>query len=426
MNKWDQFENYVSELIKREQIPGVAVAISQNGKTIYERGFGVRNLETKAPVTPETIFGTASITKSFVAFSIMKQAEEGKLQLDDAVNKYLPNFQLKNYDNINKIKIHHLLSHTTGIPSVERKEQLENFTEHLDYLRELDLKKLGEPGEYISYNNDTFLLLGAIIEKVTSKGYQEFIENEIINPQNMNRTTVELSELSQFDNVSTPYTIENKKPIQCPWPTLGNYAVGGGIRSTVSDLVRYGNIYVGEDYKFTAKMTQSVHRTHGKSSYGYALHTTPDYSGVTLIEHGGSQPGVSSNFGFIPEKELVVAVLTNSSGVSADALWLAAVNAALGFPLEQQRYIVPRSEIKLNPKKYVGIFSSGDGSKIIISMNSEGEIEATLDDGEPYSLRASSDEILVLTPLEKPIRYFFNENKEPWALFFGLRMYVKD
>ena len=139
INKWGQFEYYVSELMEREQIPGVAVAISQNGKMIYERGFGVRSLETKAPVTPDTIFGTASITKSFVAFSIMKLAEEGKLRLDDAVNKYLPSFQLKSYDNIDKIKIHHLLSHTTGIPSVERKEQLESFHEHLNYLRELDL-----------------------------------------------------------------------------------------------------------------------------------------------------------------------------------------------------------------------------------------------------------------------------------------------
>ena len=351
MTKWGQFENYLSELMEKEQIPGVAVAISKKGKTIYKQGFGVRSHETKAPVTPDTIFGTASITKSFVAFSIMKLAEEGKLQLDDAVNKYLPNFQLKNYKNIDKIKIHHLLSHTTGIPSVERKEQLENFPEHLDYLSELDLQKLGEPGEYISYNNDTFLLLGAIIEKVTGKSYQDFIENEIIIPQNMNRTTFELSEVNQFDNVSTPYTIENEKPISCPWPTLGNYAVGGGIRSTVSDLVRYGNIYVGKDYKFTAKMTQPVHRTHGKSSYGFALLTTPDYGGVTLVEHGGSQPGVSSNFGFIPQKDLVVAVLTNCSGVSADAIWLAAVNAALGFPIEQQRFTVPHSDININSQK---------------------------------------------------------------------------
>ena len=98
MTKWKPFENYVTELMKIEQIPGVAIAVSQNGKTIYERGFGVINLETKVPVTPDTIFGTASITKSFIAFSMMKLAEEGKLRLDDAVNQHLPALNFDNDD----------------------------------------------------------------------------------------------------------------------------------------------------------------------------------------------------------------------------------------------------------------------------------------------------------------------------------------
>ena len=311
-----------------------------------------------------------------------------------------------------------MLSHTTGIQSVERKEEIENFPEHIDYLRELDLHILGEPGEYFSYNNDTFLLLGAIIEKLTGQNYKDFIKSEIINQQNMNRTTFNLDELDQFDNVSTPYTIEHDKQTPCPWPTLGNYAVGGGIRSTVTDLLKYGDIYVSDDNKYTTRMSKPVHRTHGKSTYAYGLISTSDYNGVTLIEHGGSQPGVSSNFGFIPEKGLVVAVLTNISGVSADAIWLAAVNRALGFPLIQQRIIYPHFDItKLIRNDYIGIFTTGDGSKITISMNAIGKLQAIIDDAKSYNLRASNDEILVLTPIEKPIRFFFDENKESWALF---------
>jgi len=109
--KWGRFEKYVTDLMEKEKIPGVAIAISQNGQVIYERGFGVIDIETKEPVTPETIFGTASITKSFIALAIMKLAEEGKLQVDDAVKMHLPKLNLEYYYNINDIKIHHLLSH---------------------------------------------------------------------------------------------------------------------------------------------------------------------------------------------------------------------------------------------------------------------------------------------------------------------------
>ena len=94
LSQWGEFEAFVEEIMEKEQIPGVAVALSQNGKTIYKKGFGKRDLETNEPVTPETIFGVASITKSFTALAIMKLAEEGKLQIDDPVAKYLPEFPI--------------------------------------------------------------------------------------------------------------------------------------------------------------------------------------------------------------------------------------------------------------------------------------------------------------------------------------------
>ena len=83
-------------------------------------------------------------------------------------------------------------------------------------------------------------------------------------------------------------------------------------------------------------MAEPVHYTNGNSFYGYGLTTTPNYSGVTLVEHGGGQPGVSSNFGFIPERGIVAAVLTNMSDVSADAIWLAAINTVLNYQLTKR------------------------------------------------------------------------------------------
>lgn len=424
MIKWEQFEKYVTDLMEKEQIPGVAIALSQNGQVIYERGFGVIDLETKNRVTPETIFGIASITKSFIAFAIMKLADEGKLQVDDAVKMHLPEFNLNAYNNINDIKIHHLLSHTTGIETIKRYEDLTSFEEHLDYLSEIKVKTLGRPGSFFCYNNDMFLLLGAIIERATGENYKDYIKKEIFIPMDMTRTTFNLDELTLFSNVTTPYILEDVKPIRCSWPTLGNYAVGGGIRSTVMDLLKYGSLYIDKENTLTDEMTTALHKLNGASSYGYGLQTTPNYEGVTLVEHGGSQPGVSSNFGFIREKGIVAAVLTNIGGASADSIWLGAINTVLGIPTNRKKSIEPHFDMRKEQYlRFIGIYETGDGSSVTISYANE-KITAMVE-GKMHSLRASNMETLVITPTEKPIRFFYNEYNDVWAMLLGLRMYVK-
>lgn len=424
MLNWALFEKYVSNIMKEEQIPGVAIAISQNGKVIYEKGFGVSDLENNSLINSETIFGTASITKSFIALTIMKLEIEGKLRVDDAVIKHLPELHLKNYENINDIKIHHLLSHTTGIETIKRNEKLTTFIEHLHYLSEVNLKPLGRPGMFFCYNNDMFLLLGAIIERITGENYKEYIKKEIFNPLDMTRTTFNLDELTHFSNVTTPYTIEDNQPISCKWPTLGNYAVGGGIRSTVMDLLKYGSLYIDKENTFTDDMTSTLYKLNGASSYGYGLQTIPDYEGVRIVEHGGSQPGVSSNFGIIKENGIVAAVLTNIEGASADAIWLGAINTVLGLPVNRKRSIEPHFDMKKEQfMKFIGSYKTGEGSTVKISILDE-TLTATIEK-EIYKLRASNSETLVILPTERPIRFFFNEYNEVWALLMGLRMFVK-
>lgn len=420
MIKWRLLEKAIAETMERERIPGVAVAISKNDEIVFAKGFGKINIDHLDEVTPNTIFGTASISKSFTALAVMKLVEEEKVSLNDSVKKHLPEFKLNGYENIEAIKIHHLLSHTTGVPTLERKEKLQTFNEHLQYLKQTKIQALGKPGEYFCYNNDMFLLLGAIIEKVTGESYKTFIKNKIILPQKMTRTTFELDELANYDDVATPYIFENDSLEKCDWPKLGNYAVGGGIRSTVLDLLKYGNLYL----KSKNSMIKPVHQTNGMSSYGYGLHITPNYNGVTLVEHGGSQPGVSSNFGFIPEENLVVAVLTNVSDVSAGDIWLQAVNAALGIPIHHLRYIEPHYYLKEHEmSKFIGTYETGEGATIEIT-SVIGRLQATVA-GKDYMLRASNEKTLVIQPIERPLRFYFNEDGKAWALFFGLRMFVR-
>ncbi|MGE6257117.1 serine hydrolase domain-containing protein [Heyndrickxia sporothermodurans] len=428
--KWSLFEDKLRERMSKERIPGAAVAISQNGKIIYQQGFGVKDIDTKEPVTPNTIFGIASVTKSFTALAIMKLEEEGKLSIHDPVIYYLPEFHIQEVD-MKSIKIHHLLTHSTGLAPIQRREELNQFHEHLTYLAEGKHDVLGKPGEYLSYCNDTFLLLGAIIERVTGRLFRRYITEELLFPLQMHRSTFSLEELDKLHDVSTPYIYNDKKGRyeKQNWPTLGNYEVGGGIRSNVLDLLKYGELYLNSSNAIISaeqskKMLQPYLSINRKSYYGYAFEITPDYHGVTLIEHGGGQPGVSSNFGFIPEQNLVAAVLTNVSDVASRDILLEAVNTALGIPLEKKRSIEPIANFTIEQKeRFIGNFQSEEGTSLQILLKND-DLYAMINDKE-HLLRASDENTLVLIANEKPIRFYYDNKGVIWSAFFGLRMLLK-
>ncbi|ERJ12234.1 serine hydrolase domain-containing protein [Haloplasma contractile] len=345
---WERFETYLNDKMKIENIPGVAVGVSINGKTVYKTGFGYKNVEANEPMTPDTICGIASITKSFTALAILMLEEEGLLFVKDPVINYLPEFEIKGIDNMSEIKVHHLLTHTTGLSPLERNEDLNKFSEHLDYIKSQSNDIIGKPGEKFNYCNDTFLLLGAIIEKLTGKLYRRHITDVLLNKLKMYRSTMSLEEIDKLDNVSTLYNLspEQKELVQTSWLKLGNYEVGGGIRSTVTDLLKYGNLFVNKgylngerliSYENLKKMWDKHIKIADNSYYGNAFVITPDYNGLTLVDHGGGQPGVSSIFGFIPEKGIVITVLCNVKGIRVDHIWIKAINTVLDLPFESSR-----------------------------------------------------------------------------------------
>jgi CubicO group peptidase (beta-lactamase class C family) len=421
---WERLERFISKKMIEEHIAGVSVGISENGETIFQKGFGFRNRDLKLPVTPETIFGVASVTKSFTALAIMELEKKGLLSVKDPVIKYLPDLKINGIDDMETIKIHHLLSHSTGVPPMERKEHFNQFHDHFIYFRDAEIKLLGAPGKYFSYCNDTFLLLGAIIEEVTGQPFREYVTKQFLQPLGMNRSTLSLDELNTFENVSIPYNYDRNlnRLVEVEWPTLGNYEVGGGIRSNVVDLLKYGQVYVNGENSHCQKMWEPVIKVGRDSYYGYALNITPNYAGeYTVVQHGGGQPGVSSNFGFISERKLVVTVLTNVGGVGAGEIWLAAVNTVLGLSIDYKHTEEPYYEMSLdNLRKFEGVYTSNEGDNVSVYLNHE-MIMADIDD-QTFELRASGDDTLVFIQNEKPMRFYFDQNGKPWALFYGSRM----
>lgn len=432
---WSQFEEGVKERMECGPIPGVAIAVSKYNKVIYQKGFGVQNLQSKEPVRADTVFGIASVTKSFTALAIMQLVEAGKLSVHDPVVNYLPNFNVPGIKPVDAVKIHHLLTHSTGIAPIERREELNQFHEHIDYLARQGHELLGKPGAYFSYSNDMFLLLGAIIENVTGVPYRQYMREQILQPLQLNCSTYSIEQLEQMGNVSTPYLFNEDRQVYepQPWPTLGNYEVGGGIRSTVLDLIKYGNVYVNQrnsnDELFVSssqmqKMWHPYIKMEQNSYYGYGFKITPNYHGATLVEHGGGQPGVSSNFGFVPEHQLVVAVLTNVSNAPAREIWIEAVHTALGIPIAKNENGKTYSNLRDEEKhRLVGVYESKEGTCLEIVVI-DGEILAK-SDGHVYDLRAINNHTLQMKANNKTLQFFLRSQHETWAVLYGMRMLLK-
>ncbi|MDG5789694.1 serine hydrolase [Evansella sp. AB-P1] len=434
--QWSQFENYLLNKMNNEHICGVSVAVSQHGEVIYQKGFGYKNITTEEPITPNTIFGIASITKSFTALAIMELEDKGLINLDDPVIKHLPEWSIRGVRDMEQFKIYHLLSHTTGLAPMERREDLNKLKEHVTYFDSKQPEFLGKPGKFFSYCNDTFILLGAIIERITGKLFRRHITEMILNPLNMYRSTMSLEEVAKYEDVSTPYDYNGStnKLEEQPWPRLGNYEVGGGVRSTALDLLKYGQFYLDAGKRNREQWISSnvlkqmwinpFEITEG-SYYGYAFKVTKQYSNMTLVEHGGGQPGVSSNFGFIPEKNLVVAVLCNVSNIAADDIWLRAVNTALHIPFEQKRITYPEKNLSIDQlANVVGKYSCEEGSSVKIFIENNRPMLNM--NGEIFELKGASANKLVIIKTERPIQFYFKgEGGRAWALLLGARMLIR-
>lgn len=423
--------------MEREKIAGAAVAVSKNGETIFEKGFGYRDLALKEPVTTDTLFGCASVSKSFSAMGTMQLVDQGKVSVDDPVIKFLPEFRFRGARDMSLVRVRHLLSHTTGLPPMKRRPGVKTWEEHMDYLATADYELLGRPGEYFSYCNDTFLLLGAIIERVSGKPYRQYMTENVLKAIGMERTSYDINEVARLGNRTELYLRNAKAGVAeaSPWGELGLYEVGGGVRSNVRALLKYGQVYLNGGVvdgnrvisaENVRRMWQPVYDMGQRTYYCFALENTPDFHGVTLVEHGGRQVGVSSNFGFVPEKNIAAAVLTNTSEVPSADLWLAAVNTALCLPLNTPRHELQSYDMPLSIlPKFVGHFTAAEGQDIRVELAGGALVMRTQGQAAPLTAVDGVSFAYTMNGKIETIRYYFSETGTPWAMYYSHRMLRK-
>jgi CubicO group peptidase (beta-lactamase class C family) len=197
-----QLEKIVRNYMRKYKVPGLAISIFQENQIVYSKGFGARDLEEFTPMTPQTLIGIGSITKSMTAFGIMKLVERGKLSLEDSVSKYLDFAPFTTHPDI---LIEHILSHSSGVPAADG-GLASLFYTFRDYkkvypatTKEDFIAHLGEPEDYIIfkpgkkffYNNDMFTCLGFIIQELSGLSYPEFMQRELLDPLDMNSASIQ-------------------------------------------------------------------------------------------------------------------------------------------------------------------------------------------------------------------------------------------
>lgn len=246
--------------------PGAAALVAVNGKVIYRKAFGKANLELGVDMSPNNVFEIGSITKQFTAVSILMLVEQGKLKLDDDITKYIEDYPTHGH----RITIHHLLTNTSGISSFTASDEWydnrkKDYTkgEFISLFKKIPM--LYAPGEKYHYSNIGFFLLAEVIEKISKKTYEEFVNEYIFKPLEMknssygSRSKITLNRASGYDNVkdNTDEDFNESETVNAEAISFLTFHSVGAILSTVNDLLLWNrairnNKLISEESKMKA------------------------------------------------------------------------------------------------------------------------------------------------------------------------------
>ncbi len=320
----------IDSFLKENQFQG-AVLIAQEGKILFARGYGFANEEDRIPNTPQTIFRIGSITKSFTAIAILQLQEKGLLNVNDPIINYLPD-----YPNGNHITIHHLLSHTSGIPSITDFPNLSEIQRHpshtyqtLSYFKDLPLQFF--PGNDCSYSDSGYIVLGAIIEAVTSQTYESFILENFLQPLEMTSTYYDHHQ-SLIPKRAIGY-VKNAKGEKehANYIDMSFPHAAGALVSSVQDLYKLDQAL--KNHTLLSKQSiDALFAIQGSNkethiSYGYGFFIGPDNFELegaheTIIGHSGTIEGFRAAFFRYPDEDLSIILLSNLENTPINALHL--------------------------------------------------------------------------------------------------------
>jgi CubicO group peptidase (beta-lactamase class C family) len=239
-------DDYIARLMPEYDIPGLGLAVVRDGKIAYTRSYGVRDTTTGAPVTPDTQFAIASITKSFTALGVMLLVQRGKVTLDEPLTTYIPEFRLSDPAATAKLTVRHILSHASGLGRNEAATFDPTLTP-ADLLRTIATAPLNsKPGEKFEYSNLNTTMAGVLIERVTGQRWEDYTRDQILTPLGM-PATLDVDAMQAYPDFARPHQLDVFAGNQhIPFTPVGNQAPAGAINTSAADMARYVQFQVGD------------------------------------------------------------------------------------------------------------------------------------------------------------------------------------
>ena len=312
-------DRFISTEMGRQKIPGVSLAVIEDGKPLIVKGYGFANLEHRVPVKSETFFQSASVGKQFTAMAVMLLVEDGKLELDQKVAKYLdvP-------DSWKDITVRHLLTHTSRLP--RRVEDMDERRDYTDAELWALIKKSGptsQPGESFRYSNLGYLTLGFLINKVAGKSYYDFMQERVFKPLGMTTARTN-SEADIVPNRAAGYRLVNGEVKNQEWvsPSM-NSGPDGSFYFTIRDMVQWDAGLTGgrllKRSSFDAMWTPVRLNDGTTHAYGFGWNVR-ELAGHRVIEHDGGYQGFASQISRYPDDNISVILFANLSGAPLGAM----------------------------------------------------------------------------------------------------------
>lgn len=343
----DQIDDYVKAQMQEKHIPGAAIAVIKNGRVAKMQGYGLANVELNVPVTKDTVFEIGSVSKQITAAGIMMLVEDGKINLDEKISKYLP----KTPETWKTVSVRNLLTHTSGIKSYTGLSgfELSNRMTRDDFIKKLAVEPLDfSTGDRYIYSNSGYSLLGYIIESASGKKYWDFMRERIFVPLGMTKTA---DRDPQFivPNRADGYEWTNGRLVGRDYELTDLFAAGA-IVSTIEDLTKWEAGVAGEKLlKAESKAQMWTPLTFNNGEYfGYGFGwNVGEFRAHKLISHGGQTAGFAANVSRYVDDNLTVIVLTNNGEQGLGGV-IARGIAKIEIPAISLRSM--RAQMRIDPK----------------------------------------------------------------------------
>ena len=357
-----KIDSIIADYADFYDVPGISVGVAQNGKPIYSKGFGVADIDTKVPVTTETLFKTGSVSKVITVTAVMQLVEKGLVDLDDNVIKHVKYFKT-NDEYYKLVTVKHLLTHRGGIPGGYINNYGYENPEYDDDAIKRFVKSLADkkceftPGEKYEYSNNGFVLLSALVEEVTGVKFETYVAENILKPAGIRESTLDFQSIDK-SKLAMGHVIGNgfKNSVNSFFPDTRWITGADGFYASSDDwnelTIALMNDYKYDSRKILKKETlEQMWTKNDESGVGLCWNIYEVWGGK-LIEHGGNAPGFSAELAFFDD--LAVTVMCNSDTRANREILTAIIKTIKNIEQKPQKTLYDDTQI-LNTMKKSGI-----------------------------------------------------------------------